>query len=67
MHGKVLAILVAPGEAVAKGQRLAMIEAMKMEHALIAPCDGIVGEIVVGGRQPRLPKAPASWRSKRAS
>ncbi|MET0277996.1 MAG: acetyl-CoA carboxylase biotin carboxylase subunit [Pseudorhodoplanes sp.] len=46
MHGKLLAVLVAPGEAVAKGHRLALIEAMKMEHALTAPSDGVVGEIV---------------------
>jgi len=46
MHGKLLAVLVTPGENVAKGHRLAVIEAMKMEHALTAPCDGIVGEIV---------------------
>ncbi len=45
MHGKVLAILVRPGASVSKGQRLAVIEAMKMEHALIAPFDGTVGEI----------------------
>jgi 3-methylcrotonyl-CoA carboxylase alpha subunit len=45
MHGKVLAILVRPGASVSKGQRLAVIEAMKMEHALLAPFDGIVGEI----------------------
>ena len=45
MHGKILAILVEPGAAVHKGQRLAVIEAMKMEHALTAPLDGVVGEI----------------------
>jgi 3-methylcrotonyl-CoA carboxylase alpha subunit len=45
MHGKMLAILVGPGASVSKGQRLAVIEAMKMEHALLAPFDGIVGEI----------------------
>jgi len=45
MHGKVLAILVGPGASVSRGQRLAVIEAMKMEHALIAPFDGTVGEI----------------------
>jgi 3-methylcrotonyl-CoA carboxylase alpha subunit len=47
MHGKVLEILVTMGEHVAKGQRLATIEAMKMEHTLTAPCDGIVAEIAV--------------------
>ena len=46
MHGKLLAVLVARWRDVAKGHRLAIIEAMKMEHALTAPCDGIVGEIV---------------------
>jgi 3-methylcrotonyl-CoA carboxylase alpha subunit len=45
MHGKMLAILVGPGASVSKGQRLAVIEAMKMEHALLAPFDGTVGEI----------------------
>jgi 3-methylcrotonyl-CoA carboxylase alpha subunit len=45
MHGKLLALLVAPGDTVQKGQRLAVIEAMKMEHALVAPIDGVVGEI----------------------
>ena len=45
MHGKVLAILVTPGEHVTKGHRLAVIEAMKMEHALVAPRDGVVGDV----------------------
>jgi 3-methylcrotonyl-CoA carboxylase alpha subunit len=47
MHGKVLAVLVEKGAQVAKGQRLAVIEAMKMEHALVAPVDGQVTEISV--------------------
>ena len=46
MHGKVLAILVEPGASVQKGERVAVVEAMKMEHALMAPIDGTVGEIV---------------------
>jgi 3-methylcrotonyl-CoA carboxylase alpha subunit len=45
MHGKLLAILVEPGAAVIKGQRLAVIEAMKMEHSLLAPVAGRVSEI----------------------
>jgi 3-methylcrotonyl-CoA carboxylase alpha subunit len=45
MHGKVLAILVEAGAVVAKGERLAVVEAMKMEHALVAPIDGTVSEI----------------------
>src|SRR4029077_11217980 len=45
MHGKVLAIFVAPGASVSKGERVAVVEAMKMEHALLAPHDGTVSEI----------------------
>ncbi len=45
MHGKVLAILVEQGATVTKGQRVAVIEAMKMEHALTAPIDGTVAGI----------------------
>jgi 3-methylcrotonyl-CoA carboxylase alpha subunit len=47
MHGKVLEILVRAGEAVHKGQRLAVVEAMKMEHAVLAPTDGLVAQIAV--------------------
>jgi 3-methylcrotonyl-CoA carboxylase alpha subunit len=52
MHGKVLAVLVEKGARVSRGQRLAVIEAMKMEHALRSPIDGTVGEITaIAGRQ----------------
>jgi 3-methylcrotonyl-CoA carboxylase alpha subunit len=47
MHGKVLGIFVEKGEAVTRGQRLAIIEAMKMEHTLTAAIDGTVAEIAV--------------------
>jgi 3-methylcrotonyl-CoA carboxylase alpha subunit len=47
MHGKVLAVLVEEGASVVRGQRLAIIEAMKMEHTLTAPIDGTVTEIAV--------------------
>jgi 3-methylcrotonyl-CoA carboxylase alpha subunit len=47
MHGKVLALLVKKGDSVRRGQRLAVIEAMKMEHAILAPIEGIVAEVVV--------------------
>jgi 3-methylcrotonyl-CoA carboxylase alpha subunit len=52
MHGKVLALLVAEGDSVVKGQRLAIIEAMKMEHALTAPHAGTVTgiSIAAGGQ-----------------
>jgi 3-methylcrotonyl-CoA carboxylase alpha subunit len=47
MHGKVLSLLVVQGERVARGQRLAVLEAMKMEHTLVSPVDGTVAEIAV--------------------
>jgi 3-methylcrotonyl-CoA carboxylase alpha subunit len=47
MPGRVTAVEVSPGEKVAKGQRLLTLEAMKMEHALGAPFDGIVAELSV--------------------
>ncbi len=45
MHGKLIALFVKAGEAVVKGQRLAIVEAMKMEHVLTAPRDGTVTEV----------------------
>jgi 3-methylcrotonyl-CoA carboxylase alpha subunit len=52
MPGKVLSVEVAEGETVTKGQRLLVLEAMKMEHALVAPFDGTVAELaaVAGGQ-----------------
>jgi 3-methylcrotonyl-CoA carboxylase alpha subunit len=47
MHGKVLMLLVREGDQVEKGQRLAIVEAMKMEHTLIAPCAGRIAAIAV--------------------
>jgi 3-methylcrotonyl-CoA carboxylase alpha subunit len=47
MHGKVLALLVAEGERVEKGQRVAIVEAMKMEHALTTRRAGRVTGIAV--------------------
>ena len=44
-RGKVTAVEVKQGEKVAKGQRLLTLEAMKMEHALTAPFDGMVAEL----------------------
>ncbi|GAA3924832.1 acetyl/propionyl/methylcrotonyl-CoA carboxylase subunit alpha [Litoribacillus peritrichatus] len=46
MHGNVVSVLVAEGEAVTKGQPLVVMEAMKMEHTLTAPHDGVVGQVV---------------------
>ena len=48
MHGRLLSLFVRAGDAVEPGQRLAVIEAMKMEHTLRAPIAGIVTEVAVG-------------------
>ncbi len=47
MPGLVKSVFVAPGQAVAKGDRLAILEAMKMEHTLAAGRDGVVAELLV--------------------
>ena len=47
MHGKVLELLAGVGDRVAVGQRLAVIEAMKMEHTLRAPFAGVVTQVPV--------------------
>lgn len=47
MPGKVIAVDVIEGQAVTAGQRLMVLEAMKMEHALTAPFDGTVTELSV--------------------
>ncbi|WP_415402562.1 acetyl/propionyl/methylcrotonyl-CoA carboxylase subunit alpha [Tateyamaria sp. SN3-11] len=48
MPGLVKAVFVEPGAQVAKGDRLAVLEAMKMEHALLAARDGVVAEVLAG-------------------
>jgi 3-methylcrotonyl-CoA carboxylase alpha subunit len=45
MPGRIIAVDVTAGQAVTKGQKLLTIEAMKMEHSLTAPFDGVVVEL----------------------
>jgi len=47
MPGLVKAVFVEPGQTVAQGDRLAILEAMKMEHTLSAGRDGVVEEVLV--------------------
>ncbi len=52
MPGRIIAVEVAAGDAVVKGQKLLTLEAMKMEHTLTAPFDGVVAELnAVAGAQ----------------
>jgi 3-methylcrotonyl-CoA carboxylase alpha subunit len=46
MPGKVVAFMVAAGDRVERGQALAVMEAMKMEHTIHAPRDGVVEELL---------------------
>ena len=45
MPGRVIAVNVAPGQSVIRGERLVVLEAMKMEQALLAPFDGTVADL----------------------
>ncbi|MET3827062.1 3-methylcrotonyl-CoA carboxylase alpha subunit [Sphingomonas sp. PvP055] len=45
MPGRIIAVDVAAGDVVTKGQKLVTLEAMKMEHSLTAPFDGTVAEL----------------------
>jgi 3-methylcrotonyl-CoA carboxylase alpha subunit len=47
MPGKVIQVLVKAGDTVKRGQALAVLEAMKMEHTLSAPADETVESVGV--------------------
>ncbi|MEZ5850124.1 MAG: biotin carboxylase N-terminal domain-containing protein [Hyphomicrobiaceae bacterium] len=47
INGKVARIFVAEGDTVAKGDRIAVVEAMKMEHVVHAGRDGTIGKVAV--------------------
>jgi 3-methylcrotonyl-CoA carboxylase alpha subunit len=46
MPGKIVSFAVKAGDKVSKGQALAVMEAMKMEHSIAAPADGVVAELM---------------------
>ena len=45
MPGRVVQVLVSSGDAVRQGQPMMVVEAMKMEHTIAAPRDGIVAAV----------------------
>ena len=47
MPGKIIALHIAAGDTVKAGQVLMVLEAMKMEHAVLAPCSGKATKLVV--------------------
>jgi 3-methylcrotonyl-CoA carboxylase alpha subunit len=51
MPGLVKVVRASKGERVAKGQLLLILEAMKMEHAIAAPHDGVIADISAEGAQ----------------
>jgi 3-methylcrotonyl-CoA carboxylase alpha subunit len=51
MPGLVKIVRASEGDAVSKGQALLMLEAMKMEHTISAPHDGVIETIAAQGTQ----------------
>lgn len=49
MPGQVVSVHVSAGEAVSEGDKLAVLEAMKMEHTMLAGRDGVIAEVLVSG------------------
>ena len=45
MHGQVISLLVEVNQKVECGQRLAVFEAMKMQHEILAPVSGVIREL----------------------
>jgi 3-methylcrotonyl-CoA carboxylase alpha subunit len=65
MPGKIIAVEVVQGQAVTKGQKLLTLEAMKMEHTLTAPFDGVVAELAaVAGAQVQVEAVLARIEAK---
>jgi propionyl-CoA carboxylase alpha chain len=48
MPGLLVDVAVVPGQKVLAGERVAVIEAMKMENVLFAAADGVVGKVLAG-------------------
>jgi len=46
MPGKLVSFSVQVGDKVTRGQALAVMDAMKMEHTIVAPADGVVAELL---------------------
>ncbi|MGC8509302.1 MAG: biotin carboxylase N-terminal domain-containing protein [Acidimicrobiales bacterium] len=51
MPGLILDVRVTPGQRVVRGESLVVLEAMKMEHVIVAPHDGVVRDVLVAAGQ----------------
>lgn len=49
MPGTILSVNVSNGSSVKKGDVLMILEAMKMENEIMAPCDGVVSNVISKG------------------
>ena len=47
MNGVIVSVLAKPNEPVAKGQCVAVLEAMKMQHEIVAERDGTIDKVLV--------------------
>ena len=66
MPGTVLVVHVTEGGEVTAGQPLLIVEAMKMEHVVTAPADGVVTELSAkAGHQVRLDETLAVIKEHR--
>jgi biotin carboxyl carrier protein len=56
----VISVLAEAGQPVTAGQPLVIVEAMKMEHTVTAPADGVVAELTAkAGQQVRMDESLA--------
>jgi len=68
MPGKVILLRVCAGQSVRAGETLLVLEAMKMEHPMRAPEDGVVTELrVAEGDQVENGRAAARRGARRAT
>jgi acetyl-CoA/propionyl-CoA carboxylase biotin carboxyl carrier protein len=51
MPGTILAVHVSVGDTVSAGQPVLVVEAMKMEHTVTAPVDGVISELTAKAGQ----------------
>jgi geranyl-CoA carboxylase alpha subunit len=51
MNGRIVRLAAKPGDPVRKGQAIVVLEAMKMQHEITAPRDGVLASIPVGEGQ----------------